>query len=153
MFWSHVEWLSWNLSFLMACAFCPNVSLLLAAGVLQVGKTCWCATGHTWPLGVTCQAAVILSFIHKFSKHLLRAHKMLVPRDLERTMRNLLSQEDLGATSWVTHFFSFGSCFLLVHLFGTLSAKMWPSQTFMFCCGRVACLRPLFLPRITITDG
>ena len=65
--------------------------------------------------------SVVLSSIHKFSKCFLKVHKILDPGDLERTMRSLLFQGDFGVIFWV---FSLGSCFLLVHLLGTLSDKM-----------------------------
>ena len=148
MFPSHTASLSWTLSFPKADAFAQ----ILAYWGLQM-KNLLVAAGCMWPLGVACRAAVILSFIHKFSKRLLRAHKMLAPGHLERNIKSLLFQGDLGVILWGTHSFPLGSCFLLVHLLGTLSAKMRPSPIFMFCCDRVAGLRPPFLPRITITDG
>ena len=105
MFQLHVESPSWTWSFSVAGTSCPDVSLQLTAGVSQIGKACWCATGRTWTPGCGLAVCHYSFFIHKFSKHLLRTHKILAPGDLERNMETFYSKGTSGlCPGWNTLF-------------------------------------------------
>lgn len=87
------------------------------------------AVGHTWLLGVSRQAAIILSFIHIVSKHIQSLQDARPWEFREKHKESFYFKRNLALRLGDTFLF-LRSCCLLVHIIGTSNASMWPRPTF-----------------------